>query len=64
MSLVFQFHKDAQDKGVFVVGACGFDSIPSDVGQMHLIKNMEGDVNDIEVYLKVKQKLFFCAKKS
>jgi len=48
-----QYHAEALEKKVFVIGACGFDSIPSDLGQMHLTHNMEGDVNDIEVYLKV-----------
>ena len=48
-----KFHDEAREKGVYVVGACGFDSIPSDLGQMFLTKKMEGDVNDIEVYLKV-----------
>ena len=47
------YHEEAREKGVYVVGACGFDSIPADMGQMFLTQTMSGDVNSIETYLKV-----------
>ena len=28
-----KYHKEAEAKGVYVIGACGFDSIPSDMGR-------------------------------
>lgn len=34
MQLVYS--KPAEDKGVYVVGACGFDSIPADLGTSFL----------------------------
>ena len=37
----------AEQKGVFVVGSCGFDSIPSDMGGVALHKAMEGPVNKV-----------------
>ena len=43
----------AVENGVYVVGACGFDSIPADLGQICVKREMEGDVNSIETYLKV-----------
>ena len=46
-------------KQVYIVGACGFDSIPSDVGQMFLTQKMGGDVNSIETYLKVELSGYF-----
>jgi len=47
------YHQKAVENGVYVVGACGFDSIPSDLGQVCVKKAMGGDVNSIETYLKV-----------
>ena len=47
------YHDEAAARGVYVVSACGFDSIPADVGQIFLSDKMEGDVNSIEGYLKV-----------
>ena len=41
------------ENGVYVIGACGFDSIPADLGQICVKKEMEGEVNSIETYLKV-----------
>jgi len=48
-----KYHQDAVENGVYVVGACGFDSIPADMGQICVKKAMGGDVNAIETYLKV-----------
>ena len=36
-----------------MVGACGFDSIPADLGQICVRRAMEGDVNSVETYLEV-----------
>ena len=36
-----------------MVGACGFDSIPADLGQICVRRGMEGDVNSVETYLEV-----------
>lgn len=47
------YHEPAEAKGIYVISSCGFDSIPSDLGQMFLTSKMEGDVNDIETYLTV-----------
>ena len=48
-----KYHQKAVENGVYVIGACGFDSIPADMGQICVKKNMGGDVNSIETYLKV-----------
>lgn len=49
-----KYHQRALDNGVYVIGACGFDSIPADMGQICVRKAMEGDVNSIETYFKLK----------
>ena len=48
-----KYHEEAKNNSVYIVGSCGFDSIPSDVGMAFLAKKMAGDVNEIETYLKV-----------
>jgi len=47
-----KYHEEAKEKGVYIVGACGFDSVPSDVGRQLVHKEMNGPVNQIEMYLK------------
>ncbi|CAB4065024.1 unnamed protein product [Lepeophtheirus salmonis] len=49
-----RYNQLAKDKGVYVVGSCGFDSIPADLGQIFLSNQMQGDVNEVETYLEVK----------
>ena len=29
-----RYNEEAEKKGIYIVGSCGFDSIPSDLGQM------------------------------
>ena len=48
-----QYDVPAREKGIYVVGSCGFDSIPGDLGQVFLADAMGGDVNSVEMYLKV-----------
>ena len=52
-TIQLRYHEEAERKGVYIVGACGFDSIPADLGSMVLAQAMEGDVATIETYLKV-----------
>ena len=35
------YHEKAKEKGVYIVSACGFDSIPTDLGVVFLEKNLE-----------------------
>lgn len=42
----------ARAKGVYIVSACGFDSIPADLGIQHFEKNFGGEVHSIETFLK------------
>lgn len=43
----------AKQKGVYVISACGLDSIPSDLGLIHLEQNFEGVLNSVVTYLEV-----------
>lgn len=39
----FKYFEEAKAKGIYIVGACGFDSIPCDVGLEFLRKKFDGD---------------------
>jgi len=55
-SMQLKYNKLAAEKGVYVVSACGFDSIPSDMGVVFIEKNFDGVVNSVETYLQSKVK--------
>ena len=52
-TMQLRYHKEAKEKGVYIIGSCGFDSIPSDVGASLVHKAMSGPVNSIETYLEL-----------
>lgn len=37
-----KYHETAEANHVYVVSACGFDSIPADFGVIHFVKNFGG----------------------
>ncbi|CAJ0925393.1 unnamed protein product, partial [Mesorhabditis belari] len=43
----------AKEKGVYVVGACGWDSIPADLGVNYLKKHFPGDLNHVETFVQL-----------
>ncbi|KDR12595.1 saccharopine dehydrogenase-like oxidoreductase [Zootermopsis nevadensis] len=47
-----EYHKAAEEKGVYIVSACGFDSIPADLGTVFLMNKFQGDLNSVETYLE------------
>ncbi|CAH1790808.1 unnamed protein product [Owenia fusiformis] len=49
-----KFNQAAKEAGVFVIGACGFDSIPADMGAIFTRDQFEGDLNHIESYLAMR----------
>lgn len=51
-----EYNKAATDAGVYIISACGFDSIPADLGVIFIQKMFGGVVNSIESYLEVKTK--------
>lgn len=48
-----KYHAKAAEAGVLIVGACGFDSIPADVGIIQLQKNCPGEIAWIETFAKI-----------
>ncbi|XP_012280776.1 saccharopine dehydrogenase-like oxidoreductase [Orussus abietinus] len=47
-----EYNKAAQEAGVYVISACGFDSIPCDLGIIFTQQKFNGEINSIESYLK------------
>ncbi len=48
-----KYHDKAVEAGVLIVGACGFDSIPADLGVIELQKNCSGEIAWIETFAKI-----------
>ena len=36
------YHREAEEKGIYVVGACGYDSVPGDCGVVYLQQKFDG----------------------
>lgn len=56
-----EYSEEARNAGVYIISACGFDSIPNDLGVVFLKQKFKGTVNSIESYLtssRPKQYLF------
>ncbi|XP_055622742.1 saccharopine dehydrogenase-like oxidoreductase [Toxorhynchites rutilus septentrionalis] len=51
-----QYNEQAREKGVYIVSACGFDSIPADLGTVFLEKQFDGVVNSVETFLESSNK--------
>lgn len=47
------YHEPALEKGIYIIGACGFDSIPSDLGVVFAKKNFPGTLTAIENYFQL-----------
>lgn len=52
-SMQVKYHDKAAEAGVLIVGACGFDSIPADLGIIQLQKNCSGEIAWIETFAKI-----------
>lgn len=46
-----EYNDLAREKGVYIVSACGFDSIPADLGLVFLENHFDGEVHSVETYL-------------
>ena len=48
------YQKTASDKGIYIIGSCGFDSVPSDMGVLFTKNKFDGEVNTVEGFLALK----------
>lgn len=49
-----KYHEEAKKKGVFIVGASGWDSVPADVGLTWTKQQFEGDLNGVNIIVDAK----------
>ena len=47
-----RYHQQAVEAGVYIVSACGFDSIPNDLGVLYTEEQFKGDLHYVETFLQ------------
>uniref|UniRef100_A0A914ZLJ2 Saccharopine dehydrogenase NADP binding domain-containing protein n=2 Tax=Parascaris univalens TaxID=6257 RepID=A0A914ZLJ2_PARUN len=52
-SMQMKYDEEAKKKGVYIVGACGWDSIPCDLGFNFLKRNFNGQLNHAETFVQL-----------
>jgi len=55
-TMQLKYHEKAQKNNVYIISACGFDSIPADMGVVFIEKNFDGVVNSVESFVKTHRK--------
>ncbi|XP_069625343.1 saccharopine dehydrogenase-like oxidoreductase [Ranitomeya imitator] len=53
-SMQMKYNSQAADSGVYVVGSCGFDSIPADLGVLFTRNSMQGTLTAVEGFFSLK----------
>lgn len=48
-----KYDEVARKRNISIVGSCGFDSIPADLGTAYLKSEFNGELNQIEHYLQM-----------
>jgi short subunit dehydrogenase-like uncharacterized protein len=51
-TMQLKYNDAAREKQIIIVSACGYDSIPADLGTIFLQKNFNGTLNSIETFLR------------
>ena len=53
IEMQLKYNETAKEAGVYIVNACGFDCIPSDLGVIFTQQKFEGEMNAIEIYISM-----------
>ena len=48
--MIEKYHKEASNKGVRIINACGFDSAPSDLGVFYAVNQVAGSVKSVQCF--------------
>ena len=48
--MIEKHHKEASNRGVRIINACGFDSAPSDLGVFYAVNQVSGDVKSVQCF--------------
>ncbi|NXL53564.1 SCPDL oxidoreductase, partial [Podilymbus podiceps] len=52
--IYLKYNEKAAEKGVYVIGSCGFDSVTADMGVLYTRDKLKGTLTAVESFLKVK----------
>uniref|UniRef100_A0A8C6YPY0 Saccharopine dehydrogenase-like oxidoreductase n=2 Tax=Nothoprocta perdicaria TaxID=30464 RepID=A0A8C6YPY0_NOTPE len=52
--MYLKYNEKAAEKGVYIIGSCGFDSIPADMGVLFTRDKLKGTLTAVESFLTVK----------
>ncbi|XP_053238707.1 saccharopine dehydrogenase-like oxidoreductase isoform X2 [Podarcis raffonei] len=52
--MYLNYNDKAAEKGVYIIGSCGFDSIPADMGVLYTRNSLKGTLTAVESFLTVK----------
>ncbi|XP_069117747.1 saccharopine dehydrogenase-like oxidoreductase isoform X2 [Argopecten irradians] len=52
-TMQLKYHNQAKKNGVYIIGACGFDSIPAEMGVVFISRQFKGEVNSVESYFEI-----------
>ncbi|XP_078262006.1 saccharopine dehydrogenase-like oxidoreductase [Rhinoraja longicauda] len=52
-SMQLKYNASAAEKGIYVVGSCGFDSIPADMGVLYTRNQLKGTLTAVDSFLKL-----------
>ena len=58
-SIAANYDEEARDAGIYIVSACGFDSIPNDLGALLLQRTFNGDLVCVDSYMVVSEGVSF-----
>ncbi|XP_070491011.1 saccharopine dehydrogenase-like oxidoreductase [Chironomus tepperi] len=50
-TMQLKYNDAAREKGIYIVSACGFDSIPADMGIVYLQDKFKGTLNSVETFI-------------
>ncbi|XP_018355999.1 PREDICTED: saccharopine dehydrogenase-like oxidoreductase isoform X1 [Trachymyrmex septentrionalis] len=53
MEMQLKYNEAAKEAGVYIVNACGFDCIPSELGIIFTQQKFEGEINAIEIFMNM-----------
>ncbi|CAG5927883.1 unnamed protein product [Menidia menidia] len=48
-----EYHIKALNRGVYVIGSCGFDSIPADLGVLYTQRQFKGTLTAVDSFLRI-----------
>ncbi|KAK5646161.1 hypothetical protein RI129_004625 [Pyrocoelia pectoralis] len=55
-NMQYKYNRLAAQAGIYIVSACGADSIPGDLGVVFLQQNFKGTLNSVESYIHLDEK--------